>query len=132
MSAHIQIDGVGKVFHTAGGVMVALHGIDLEIAQGQFVCLLGPSGCGKSTLLNLICRFYDGSEGAIMLDGVDVRSFAVSDYRRNIGLVLHHGGGPGYPRAGAGRERLPLADRFCRSEERRVGKECRSRWSPYH
>jgi ABC-type lipoprotein export system ATPase subunit len=55
---------------------------------GEFVGLVGHSGSGKSTLVNLICRFYDVSEGAILLDGVDIRSFAVADYRRNIGLVL--------------------------------------------
>ncbi|WP_084559943.1 cyanophycin metabolism-associated ABC transporter [Duganella sacchari] len=64
------------------------RGIDLEIKAGQMVGLVGHSGSGKSTLVNLICRFYDVAEGAIMLDGVDIRSFAVSDYRRNIGLVL--------------------------------------------
>jgi ATP-binding cassette subfamily B protein len=42
----------------------------------------------QSTLVNLICRFYDVAEGAILLDGVDIRSFAVADYRRHIGLVL--------------------------------------------
>jgi ATP-binding cassette subfamily B protein len=62
--------------------------ITLNIKAGEFVGLVGHSGSGKSTLVNLICRFYDVSEGAILLDGVDIRSFAVSDYRRNIGLVL--------------------------------------------
>lgn len=64
------------------------RGITLHIKAGEFVGLVGHSGSGKSTLVNLICRFYDVSEGAILLDGVDIRSFAVSDYRRNIGLVL--------------------------------------------
>jgi ATP-binding cassette subfamily B protein len=64
------------------------RGISLDIKAGEMVGLVGHSGSGKSTLVNLICRFYDVSEGAIMLDGVDIRSFAVSDYRRNIGLVL--------------------------------------------
>jgi ATP-binding cassette subfamily B protein len=64
------------------------RGITLNIKAGEFVGLVGHSGSGKSTLVNLICRFYDVSEGAILLDGVDIRSFAVSDYRRNIGLVL--------------------------------------------
>jgi ATP-binding cassette subfamily B protein len=50
--------------------------------------LVGHSGSGKSTLVNLICRFYDVSEGAIRVDGVDVRSFTIADYRRHIGLVL--------------------------------------------
>jgi ATP-binding cassette subfamily B protein len=64
------------------------RGINLNIRAGEMVGLVGHSGSGKSTLVNLICRFYDVSEGAILLDGVDIRSFAVSDYRRNIGLVL--------------------------------------------
>ncbi|MBC7455912.1 MAG: ATP-binding cassette domain-containing protein, partial [Massilia sp.] len=64
------------------------RGISLNIKAGEFVGLVGHSGSGKSTLVNLICRFYDVSEGAILLDGVDIRSFAISDYRRNIGLVL--------------------------------------------
>jgi ATP-binding cassette subfamily B protein len=64
------------------------RGINLDIKAGQMVGLVGHSGSGKSTLVNLICRFYDVAEGAIMLDGVDIRAFAVSDYRRNIGLVL--------------------------------------------
>ncbi|HAT30910.1 MAG TPA: ABC transporter [Janthinobacterium sp.] len=62
--------------------------ISLSIRPGEMIGLVGHSGSGKSTLVNLICRFYDVSEGAILLDGVDIRSFAVSDYRRNIGLVL--------------------------------------------
>ncbi|MPQ56281.1 ABC transporter ATP-binding protein [Duganella sp. FT27W] len=64
------------------------RGINLDIKAGEMVGLVGHSGSGKSTLVNLICRFYDVAEGAIMLDGVDIRSLAVSDYRRQIGLVL--------------------------------------------
>ncbi len=63
-------------------------GINLTIEPGEMIGLVGHSGSGKSTLVNLICRFYDVSEGSIRVDGVDVRSFAVADYRRNIGLVL--------------------------------------------
>nr|MBP7493393.1 ATP-binding cassette domain-containing protein [Rhodoferax sp.] len=64
------------------------RGINLSIQPGEMIGLVGHSGSGKSTLVNLICRFYDVSEGSIKVDGVDVRSFAVADYRRNIGLVL--------------------------------------------
>ena len=64
------------------------RGISLKIKAGEMVGLVGHSGSGKSTLVNLICRFYDVAEGAILLDGKDIRSFAVADYRRNIGLVL--------------------------------------------
>ncbi|WP_256082097.1 ABC transporter ATP-binding protein [Massilia sp. YIM B04103] len=64
------------------------RGVSLDIKAGEMIGLVGHSGSGKSTLVNLICRFYDVAEGAILLDGKDIRSFAVSDYRRNIGLVL--------------------------------------------
>jgi len=64
------------------------RGINLQIAPGEMIGLVGHSGSGKSTLVNLICRFYDVSEGAILVDGVDIRSYAVADFRRNIGLVL--------------------------------------------
>jgi ATP-binding cassette subfamily B protein len=49
---------------------------------------VGQSGSGKSTMVNLICRFYDVSEGAIRIDGTDIRDLRVSDYRQHIGLVL--------------------------------------------
>ncbi len=64
------------------------RGIDLTIRPGEMIGLVGHSGSGKSTLVNLICRFYDVSEGAILLDGVDIRSLAIADYRQHIGLVL--------------------------------------------
>jgi ATP-binding cassette subfamily B protein len=64
------------------------RGISLSIAPGEMIGLVGHSGSGKSTLVNLICRFYDVSEGAILVDGVDIRSYAIADYRKNIGLVL--------------------------------------------
>lgn len=62
--------------------------VSLNIQPGEMIGLVGHSGSGKSTLVNLICRFYDVAEGAILLDGVDIRSFAVTDYRSHIGLVL--------------------------------------------
>jgi ATP-binding cassette subfamily B protein len=64
------------------------RGINLNIAPGEMIGLVGHSGSGKSTLVNLICRFYDVSEGSIRVDGVDIRSFPVADYRSHIGLVL--------------------------------------------
>lgn len=63
-------------------------GITLHIAPGQMIGLVGHSGSGKSTLVNLICRFYDVTDGAILVDGVDIRAYAIADYRQNIGLVL--------------------------------------------
>jgi ATP-binding cassette subfamily B protein len=65
-----------------------IRGLDLVIEPGMMVGLVGHSGSGKSTLINLICRFYDVSEGAVLVDGVDIRSMGIAQYRRNIGLVL--------------------------------------------
>jgi ATP-binding cassette subfamily B protein len=70
------------------GNRAVTRGVDLKIAPGEMIGLVGHSGSGKSTLVNLICRFYDVSEGAIMVDGVDIRSLPIAEYRRHIGLVL--------------------------------------------
>jgi NitT/TauT family transport system ATP-binding protein len=70
MSAtHIDVKRVNKVFKTDNREVVALRDINLQIPQGQFVCLLGPSGCGKSTLLNAIAGFSLPSSGEITADG---------------------------------------------------------------
>ncbi|MDO8931772.1 MAG: ABC transporter ATP-binding protein [Rhodocyclaceae bacterium] len=70
------------------GNRAVIRGVDLDIAPGEMIGLVGHSGSGKSTLVNLICRFYDVTEGSIRVDGVDIRSFPVSEFRRHIGLVL--------------------------------------------
>ena len=70
------------------GSREVLHGISLSIRKGEMIGIVGPSGAGKTTLINLICRFFDPSHGSISVDGTDIRSFPVSDYRRNIGIVL--------------------------------------------
>nr|WP_229507344.1 ABC transporter ATP-binding protein [Pseudoduganella rivuli] len=84
VQGHIALREVGFRY----GNRAVNRGININIKAGEMVGLVGHSGSGKSTLVNLICRFYDVSEGAILLDGVDIRTLAVSDYRRNIGLVL--------------------------------------------
>lgn len=70
------------------GSRAVIKGLDLDIRPGEMIGLVGHSGSGKSTLVNLISRFYDVSDGSIQVDGVDIRRFAVADYRRHIGLVL--------------------------------------------
>ncbi|MEN6586592.1 MAG: ABC transporter transmembrane domain-containing protein [Sulfuricella sp.] len=85
-----QVKGQIEI-HNAGfryGNRSVIRGVDLAIAPGEMIGLVGHSGSGKSTLVNLIFRFYDVSEGSIRIDGVDIRSLPVSDYRSNIGLVL--------------------------------------------
>jgi len=68
-AAHIEVNGVHKVFQGSERNVVALQDINLSIPRGQFVCLLGPSGCGKSTLLNAMAGFSLPSAGSITADG---------------------------------------------------------------
>ncbi len=70
------------------GNRAVIRGLSLSIRPGEMIGLVGHSGSGKSTLVNLICRFYDVADGAILVDGVDIRSVPLAEYRRNIGLVL--------------------------------------------
>ena len=63
------------------------NGLDLTIEAGSTVALVGPSGCGKSTAVQLIERFYDPDAGAVLLDGVDLKTLRVSWLRQQIGLV---------------------------------------------
>ena len=70
------------------GNRAVIRQLNLDIQPGQMIGLVGHSGSGKSTLVNLICRFYDLSEGVIELDGIDIRQLRIADYRRQIGLVL--------------------------------------------
>jgi ATP-binding cassette subfamily B protein len=65
-----------------------IRGLNLTIQPGEMIGLVGHSGSGKSTMVNLICRFYDVSEGAILVDGIDLRQVRVADYRKHVGLVL--------------------------------------------
>ncbi len=66
----------------------SLTDINLKVAQNQLIALIGTTGSGKSSLINLIPRFYDVSEGAVLVDGVDVRRYDLVSLRRQIGLVL--------------------------------------------
>ncbi|MGA2619823.1 MAG: ABC transporter ATP-binding protein [Thermoguttaceae bacterium] len=70
------------------GTRAILDGVNLTIEPGEMIGLVGPSGAGKTTLVNLVCRFYDVADGAILVDGTDLRSFAIEQYRRHVGLVL--------------------------------------------
>jgi ATP-binding cassette subfamily B protein len=80
----ISVNNIGFRY----GNRAVIRGLDLTIRPGEMIGLVGHSGSGKSTLVNLICRFYDVSQGSITVDGIDIRSIAIPDYRRNIGLVL--------------------------------------------
>jgi ATP-binding cassette subfamily B protein/subfamily B ATP-binding cassette protein MsbA len=66
---------------------LVLQNIDLNVQPGEMVALVGPSGAGKTTLCNLIARFYDPVEGAILLDGTDLRDITLDSYRGLLGIV---------------------------------------------
>lgn len=70
------------------GNRAVIKGLTLSIKPGEMIGLVGQSGSGKSTLVNLICRFYDLSQGSIQIDGIDIRDLPVAQYRSHIGLVL--------------------------------------------
>jgi ATP-binding cassette subfamily B protein len=65
-----------------------LRGLDLKIEPGETLAVVGRTGCGKSTLMRLLPRFYDVRQGAVRIDGFDVRDVRVESLRREIGLVL--------------------------------------------
>ncbi|HEX8689381.1 MAG TPA: ABC transporter ATP-binding protein, partial [Solirubrobacterales bacterium] len=66
---------------------LALLGVDLDVAAGRTVALVGPSGSGKTSLVALIARLYDPSEGAVLVDGVDVRSVDLASLRTEVAFV---------------------------------------------
>lgn len=66
---YLQIAGLGKHYDTANGPYQVLKEVDLEVAAGEFICLVGPSGCGKTTLLNMVSGFATPSEGSVTLKG---------------------------------------------------------------
>jgi ATP-binding cassette subfamily B protein len=68
--------------------IAVLHDLNLHIQAGQTVAIVGPTGAGKSTIAGLIARFYDIQEGAILIDGYDVRDVTQHSLRRQIGVVL--------------------------------------------
>ncbi len=95
----IQAVDAGKVYRSARGAVVALHGIDLDVGEGEFVSLLGPSGCGKSTLLRCIAGLERLSSGNLQVYGRDVdgppndigmvfQRDALLDWRNVLGNVL--------------------------------------------
>lgn len=84
LEGDIRFDHVGFAYDAGHPV---LRDLDAHIPPGSFVAVVGATGAGKSTLLNLLCRFYEVDEGAVRLDGVDVRDMAQAELRRHLGMV---------------------------------------------
>jgi ABC-type nitrate/sulfonate/bicarbonate transport system ATPase subunit len=68
----VRIEGLGMTFESEGKRVEVLRDVGLEVAEGEFVCLLGPSGCGKSTLLNIVGGFLRPTTGWVTIDGEEV------------------------------------------------------------
>ncbi|MFF1444856.1 ABC transporter ATP-binding protein [Streptomyces sp. NPDC058295] len=80
----VVFDGVSFGYRTGGEI---LPRFDLTLPAGQTVAVVGSTGAGKSTLAKLLARFYDPSEGRVLLDGVDLRELAVPELRRGVVMV---------------------------------------------
>jgi ATP-binding cassette subfamily B protein len=83
---HVELRGVMLQYQGAAEVP-ALEDIELDIEAGKTVALVGPSGAGKTSLVALIARLYDPDEGAVLVDGADVRGVDVASLRREIAFV---------------------------------------------
>ena len=84
VEGRIDVDHVSFAYQ---GDLAVLRDVDLHIRPGETLAVVGPSGGGKSTLCQLIPRFYDVTEGAVRLDGTDVRRVTQESLRRNVGVV---------------------------------------------
>ena len=86
VDGHIVFDRV--CFHYPGVEEAAIKDVSFEVQPGATIAIVGTTGSGKSTLVNLIPRFYDVSQGAVYLDGHDVRDLTLDSLRSRIGIVL--------------------------------------------
>ena len=73
----VQIKDVKKIYDGRNGQTIALNGVNLDIYDNEFICVVGPSGCGKSTLLNIIAGLHEATSGDVLVDGVKVEGTGV-------------------------------------------------------
>lgn len=85
VQGHIRFENVS--FKYEAETAHVLEEINLEVQPGEVLALVGPSGAGKSTLFNLIPRFYDPTQGSVLIDGYDLRQMTLDSLRTQIGLV---------------------------------------------
>jgi ATP-binding cassette subfamily B protein/subfamily B ATP-binding cassette protein MsbA len=81
----VEFRGVSFAYPDGG---IGLRHIDLRVRAGECVAIVGPTGAGKSTLMSLLFRFYDPSEGAVLVDGVDLRTLPCAELRAHVSMVL--------------------------------------------
>jgi subfamily B ATP-binding cassette protein MsbA len=86
-SESIRFQNAGFAYSTEEGTKQVLSAINLDVQRGEVIAFVGPSGAGKSTLVNLLPRFFDVNEGAITIDGHDLRDVTIASLREQIGKV---------------------------------------------
>lgn len=86
-AGEVTFDAVSFCYPGGGSGSPVLQNITFEVAAGETIAVVGRSGAGKTTLVSLIPRFYDVTEGAVRIDGIDVRNVALESLRRQIGIV---------------------------------------------
>lgn len=86
-SGTVEFRNVGFSYPGSSGKPV-LSGIDLKAEKGQMIAILGSTGCGKTSLVNLVPRFYDATNGDVLVNGVNVKDYDVDTLRSKIGVVL--------------------------------------------
>lgn len=93
-NAAIRFEGVAKVFDRGDGrePVHAVRDLDLEVADGECLCLIGTSGCGKTTILRLVNRLLEPTRGRVLVGGVDVATLDPIALRRSMGYVIQSGG----------------------------------------
>jgi ATP-binding cassette, subfamily B, bacterial MsbA len=83
----VQFDHVSFTYGGEGADARVLHDINLEVRRGEIVAIVGSSGSGKSTLVHLIPRFFDATQGRLLIDGCDVRDVTLTSLREQVGIV---------------------------------------------
>ncbi len=86
-SESVQFDHVSFTYGSEGEDARVLHDINLEVHRGEVVAIVGSSGSGKSTLVHLIPRFFDSTQGRLLIDGHDVRDVTLASLREQVGIV---------------------------------------------
>ncbi|MGH2975313.1 MAG: ABC transporter ATP-binding protein [Solirubrobacterales bacterium] len=117
----VELRGVTLRYDGAGP---ALAGVDLDVEAGRTVALVGPSGSGKTSLVALVARLYDPSEGAVLVDGVDVRAVDVASLRSQVAFVADDSflfsasvaDNIAYAQPGASREEIEVASRRAQAD----------------
>lgn len=85
LNGHIKLENVHFEYKEATPV---LRGVNFEVNSGDTIAIVGPTGAGKTSIISILTRLYEIKEGTILIDGVDIKSYDVSNLRQHVGIVL--------------------------------------------